>query len=182
MKIGRTISTFLAVAALAIPSFAAAAEEKNAKLEQQVRQAILTLPWYGVFDGIDWEVGANGIVTLKGQVRTYNVHNSAVDAVKRIAGVVRVNDRIEVLPLSPFDDIIRVRAYNAGGLSPNSNEASVTIPVQPVYLSDLAWVSATNGYGPVDPASPPDPRGRRLSLPLPPGGGVLWLQLRLSFN
>jgi regulation of enolase protein 1 (concanavalin A-like superfamily) len=46
--------------------------------------------------------------------------------------------------------VYRVRAFNSGGESSNSNEAAVTIPVQPVYLSDLPWTSATSGYGPVE--------------------------------
>ena len=46
----------------------------------------------------------------------------------------------------------RVRATNATGESLNSNEATVTTPAaqQTTYLSDLPWVSATGGYGPVE--------------------------------
>jgi hyperosmotically inducible protein len=113
MKIGHTVSTLIAAVALTIPGFAAVGDQANPKLTNEVQQTILKLPYYSVFDGINFEVDAAGVVTLNGQVRTYNVHNSAVSAVKRIPGVVRVNDNIEVLPLSPFDDNIRVRAYNA---------------------------------------------------------------------
>ena len=46
----------------------------------------------------------------------------------------------------------RVRATNASGDSPNSNTATLAIPAagQTTYLSDLTWVSATDGYGPVE--------------------------------
>ncbi|HLL88160.1 MAG TPA: NPCBM/NEW2 domain-containing protein, partial [Tepidisphaeraceae bacterium] len=47
----------------------------------------------------------------------------------------------------------RVRATTtAGENSANSNESAVTTPALPAttYLSDLAWVSATNGWGPVE--------------------------------
>jgi titin len=47
----------------------------------------------------------------------------------------------------------RVRAAGNSGLdSDYSNVASVTTPAAPTfaYLSDLAWVSATNGWGPVE--------------------------------
>ena len=51
----------------------------------------------------------NGMVTLFGQV-TQPVRKSDVErAVRRIPGVTAVNDQIEVLPLSRFDDQIRVR-------------------------------------------------------------------------
>ena len=46
----------------------------------------------------------------------------------------------------------RVRATNGTGDSANSNLSTVATPVpqQTVYLSDLSWTSATNGYGPVE--------------------------------
>jgi regulation of enolase protein 1 (concanavalin A-like superfamily)/fibronectin type 3 domain-containing protein len=45
----------------------------------------------------------------------------------------------------------RVRAVNAAGASGYSNTAGVTIPAaQVTYLSDLAWDSATGGWGPVE--------------------------------
>src|SRR5439155_13693111 len=46
----------------------------------------------------------------------------------------------------------RIRATNSAGDSANSNEASATTPAPAgtVFLSDLSWVSATNGYGPVE--------------------------------
>ena len=45
----------------------------------------------------------------------------------------------------------RVRSTGAGGDSGSSNEAGVTTPAAGVtYLSDLTWVSATNGWGPVE--------------------------------
>src|SRR6185437_3358392 len=46
----------------------------------------------------------------------------------------------------------RVRATNPTGDSANSNLATVatSLPQQTVYLSDLSWISATNGYGPVE--------------------------------
>jgi hypothetical protein len=48
--------------------------------------------------------------------------------------------------------VYRVHATGAGGDSANSNEASVQTPGLPAvtYLSDLAWTSSTNGWGPVE--------------------------------
>jgi hyperosmotically inducible protein len=77
-------------------------------LEDQVRHEILMVPYIGVFDNLSYKVD-NGVVTLTGQV-TQPVRKSDVEnAVKRIHGVTAVNDQIEVLPLSPMDDQIRVR-------------------------------------------------------------------------
>ena len=49
----------------------------------------------------------------------------------------------------------RVSAFNNGGTSAFSNEASATTPAAPqpsgtTYLSDLNWTSATNAHGPVE--------------------------------
>src|SRR6185312_9689740 len=46
----------------------------------------------------------------------------------------------------------RVSAINATGSSSLSNEAAITTPAeqQALYVSDLPWTSATNGYGPVE--------------------------------
>jgi len=77
-------------------------------LEDQVRHEILMVPYIGVFDNLSYKVD-KGVVTLTGQV-TQPVRKSDVEnAVKRIDGVAAVNDQIEVLPLSPMDDRIRVQ-------------------------------------------------------------------------
>jgi hyperosmotically inducible protein len=82
-------------------------------VERDIRHAINSLAYYGVFDDLGFTIDDAGAVTLSGQVMQYYVRNSAVSVVKGIPGVTRVNDQIEVLPLSPFDNNIRIRAYNA---------------------------------------------------------------------
>ena len=83
------------------------------KLNSDVRQAINKLPYYGVFDDLSYSIDSAGVVTLSGETRTYVVRNSAISAVKDVPGVTRVEDKIEILPLSPYDDNVRARAYNA---------------------------------------------------------------------
>lgn len=82
-------------------------------LDREVRSAINKLPYFGVFDDLSYSIDNMGVVILSGATRTYVVRNSAVSAVKHLPGVTRVEDKIEVLPLSPYDDNIRIRAYNA---------------------------------------------------------------------
>jgi len=118
MKIGHTISALVTSAVLlAVPGFAASQgtpnPTPNANLERDVRHALNSLAYYGVFDDLSFSIDEAGTVTLSGQVMQYTVRNSAVSVVKHLAGVARVEDKIEVLPLSPFDNGIRVRAYNA---------------------------------------------------------------------
>jgi hyperosmotically inducible periplasmic protein len=117
MRIKNTISALLTAAVLlAIPALASQAPANpvaNPNLEKDVRHAINSLPYYGVFDDLSFSIDDKGVVTLSGEVMQYYVRNSAVGAVRAIPGVTRVNDQIEVLPLSPFDNTIRIQAYNA---------------------------------------------------------------------
>lgn len=113
MRIGKTMTAFLGTALLAASSFGAAvSEESKPDLDKKVRHAIESLAYYDVFDQLYYSVD-NGVVTLSGEVRTFPVRNSALSVVKSLPGVERVIDNIEVLPLSPYDDNLRVRAFYA---------------------------------------------------------------------
>jgi hyperosmotically inducible protein len=115
MRIGKITTACLGALVLATLSFGAdtTAPGEKADLQVKVRNAINGLAWYGVFDELGFTVDDNGVVTLNGEVRTYPVHNAAMSSVRSIPGVTKVVDNIEVLPLSPYDDNLRVRAYNA---------------------------------------------------------------------
>ncbi len=70
------------------------------------------LPYYGVFDNLAYRVRGYD-VDLFGQVTRPTLKSDAEHAVKSIEGVEHVVNRIEVLPLSPNDDRIRVAVYRA---------------------------------------------------------------------
>lgn len=84
----------------------------SAKLAKQVRHQLLMLPYYGVFDNLAYSIDGSK-VTLHGQVVRPSTRSDAEHAVAHIAGVTQVVNKIEVLPLSRFDDSIRVRTYRA---------------------------------------------------------------------
>lgn len=80
------------------------------RIIKDVRHQLLMLPYYGVFDNIAYKVdGAS--VTLLGQVRRPITRSDAENTVKRIEGVEKVDNQIEVLPPSPMDDGLRRRLY-----------------------------------------------------------------------
>jgi hypothetical protein len=87
-------------------------ERGRQRLEREVRHALVTLPFYGVFDNLTFTVDGYA-VTLLAQVTRPTLKSSAEKEVKRIEGVERVVNRIEVLPLSPNDDRIRRAVYRA---------------------------------------------------------------------
>ena len=91
----------------------------NPQLERRVRHELVTLPYYGVFDNLAYEVN-DGTVTLYGEVVRSSTRSDAAGRVKRLAGVTHVVNNIKVLPLSSFDDRIRRATYRSiagmGGL------------------------------------------------------------------
>ena len=82
------------------------------RLQKEVRHELVMLPFYDVFDNLAYKV-EGGTVTLFGQVSRPTLKSDAEKAVKGIEGVDRVENRIEVLPVSPNDDQIRRAVYRA---------------------------------------------------------------------
>jgi hyperosmotically inducible protein len=86
-------------------------DRERAYLIKEVRHELLMLPYYGVFDWLQFEVREDGNVVLLGQVTRPTLKSDAANVVKNIEGVTNVVNRIEVLPLSPNDDRIRRAVY-----------------------------------------------------------------------
>ena len=88
------------------------AGSNQAWLMKEVRHELVLVPWYTVFDNLQYSVKGNE-VTLSGQVVQPVLKSDAENAVKHIEGVDKVNNEIEVLPMSSFDDQIRRAEYRA---------------------------------------------------------------------
>lgn len=82
------------------------------RLQKEVRHELVMLPFYGVFDNFEYKV-EGGTVTLMGQVSRPTLKSDAEKAVRSIEGVEKVDNRIEVLPVSPNDDRLRMDLYRA---------------------------------------------------------------------
>src|SRR3984893_4494545 len=83
------------------------------RIYKEVRHELVTLPFYGVFDNLSYKVDPDGTVTLYGQVTRPTLKSDAENVIKRIEGVTRVVNNIEVLPTSINDDQIRRAVYRA---------------------------------------------------------------------
>src|SRR5580704_7840259 len=81
-------------------------------LATEVRHQLVTLPWYSVFDNLEYRVDGSE-VTLLGQVVNPTLKIDAGNAVKNIEGVTKAFNNIEVLPPSPMDDQIRRAEFRA---------------------------------------------------------------------
>ena len=93
-------------------SGAQANDRGTQRIVKEVRHELVMLPYLSVFDNISFRV-TNGTVELFGQVVRPTLKSDAGNVVKRIEGVTRVENHIEVLPLSPFDNRIRVSTARA---------------------------------------------------------------------
>lgn len=88
----------------------------NTRLEEslktEVRHQLVLLPYLTVFDNLEYSVDGT-TVTLQGQVVRPTLKSDAENVVKRVEGVEKVVNNIEVLPASPDDDQIRRAEYRA---------------------------------------------------------------------
>jgi hyperosmotically inducible protein len=82
-------------------------------LADEVRHQLVMLPYYSVFDWLEAKVTASGDVTLTGDVVKPTTKSDAEARVKKLESVNRVDNKIEVLPLSPNDDQLRIALYRA---------------------------------------------------------------------
>lgn len=116
-RIKNLIFSLIAVVAISTSGAFAASSAKNetpqlSATEKKVRKELLSASWDGVFDNLAFEVNGS-TVTLYGQVYRPTTRSRAEKFVKEIDGIERVINKIEVLPLSGFDDRIRAQSVNS---------------------------------------------------------------------
>jgi hyperosmotically inducible periplasmic protein len=105
---------------------------KDVSLADRVRHELNMLPYYGVFDAISYEVNGDA-VTLSGAVHYPMLASDAANVVKNITGVGSVSNQIEVLPLSRFDDQIRLAAWRTLYSWPTMSRVA-SMPLPPVRI------------------------------------------------
>ena len=92
----------------------AAEDPVEAKIAKEVRHELLMLPWYSLFDDLEFTVQGR-TVTLSGYVTGSHAatKSDAENVVKHIEGVDKVINNIKILPPSPLDDQVREQTYAA---------------------------------------------------------------------
>ena len=116
MRLRHMLSLTAAVSVLSLPLAAQNQREISPQAEQriqkEVRHELVMLPYLNVFDNLAFKVDGYD-VTLIGQVVNPTLKSDAENAVKRIEGVEKVINQIEVLPTSRMDDQLRGRLFRA---------------------------------------------------------------------
>jgi hyperosmotically inducible protein len=77
------------------------------RLEKEVRKELITLPFLTIFDNLNYRVDGE-TVYISGQTIRPVLKSDAGNRVRSIEGITNVVNEIEVLPLSPFDDRLRL--------------------------------------------------------------------------
>src|SRR5215813_579803 len=119
----RNLALALGMAAMSLGATSAMASEQAmagpiseqgiARIQKQVRHELNMLPYANVFDYMTFSVDQNGTVTLNGEVTNPVLKSDAANVVKSVEGMEHVNNNIQVLPVSFFDDGLRRRLYRS---------------------------------------------------------------------
>jgi hyperosmotically inducible periplasmic protein len=100
------VGTSIAIlAVLAAPAWAQD-NRKSDEIFRDVSKVVLSYPQFTVFDDVSASVDT-GVVLLRGKVTMPYKKGDIERRVSKIPGVTGVNSKIEILPVSPFDDDLR---------------------------------------------------------------------------
>ena len=125
-------------AALLVGAGVAGAADRNsapatdATLQQRVGHEIRMYPRYTIWDDISYHVN-NGQVELFGAVSQPFKKSDIDHIVRDIPGVTSVSDQIKVLPLSDFDNRLRVQVARAIFSDPSLSRYAMQ-PISPIHI------------------------------------------------
>jgi len=94
------------------PTAGAAVDPDIAAITKKVEHNLAMLPWYGIFDDLKFQMNGSEVI-LSGQVTSEHsqTKNDAENEVRQIPGITKVENNIQVLPLSMIDNQIRRAEY-----------------------------------------------------------------------
>ena len=105
----KVVAAAIVTLAVSTPAWA---QPSNMETFRDVQQQVLRYAHFTVFDSIHANVD-DGVVRLTGKVTMPYKRDDIARRVARVAGVTNVVNDIEVLPVSQFDDELRVRIARA---------------------------------------------------------------------
>ena len=105
----RILATVIAMLAISVPTWAA---DQELAIFQDVSRQVQRYSRYTVFDNITVQVH-DGVVTLSGKVTMPFKSTDIAQRVANVDGVQQVRNEVTVLPVSLFDDELRIRIARA---------------------------------------------------------------------
>ena len=117
MSMNRKIKILSLLSLMLVPAAPFLGQEQTfgpaqVRIQREVMHELLMLPYFGVFDNIEYQLNGDA-VTLLGSVTRPTLKSDAENAIKHIEGVSRVNNNINVLPPSSMDDQLRLALFRA---------------------------------------------------------------------
>jgi len=106
----RVVATAIVMLAMSAPAWAV--EREDLAIFQDVSRQVLRYPQFTIFDSIQAQVD-EGVVTLTGKVTMPYKREDIARRVANVEGVRQVNNEVTVLPVSMFDDELRLRIARA---------------------------------------------------------------------
>jgi hypothetical protein len=120
-----------------------------AQIAAEVRKHLMSLPYYGVFDLLTFNVDNNDVVTLAGYVLTDTLKKDAEREAREVKAVKEVQNKITIAPGLPLDDEIRHGVYHAiygdSSLSRYGTPGSELGSMRPGFRG---WGTGFGGWGP----------------------------------
>ena len=103
----------LMLVAVSAPAFAQQdAPKENLQVFREVQREVLRYPHFTIFDSVNAQI-EDGVVVLTGKVTMPYKKSEITKRVSRLTGITEVQDKIEVLPVSQFDDQLRYQIARA---------------------------------------------------------------------
>lgn len=87
-------------------------EMPDGRIAEAVSSAIRSSVWFDIFDWVEGEVN-NGVVTLRGAVREPWRRGEFGRLAEAVRGAAQVDNQIKALPLSSYDDSLRIQIAQA---------------------------------------------------------------------
>ena len=117
-KLAATAALVVTLGAFGFITPAAAADTENLQLFRAVQKQVLNYTHFTIFDSVNTQIN-DGVVVLTGWVTMPYKSHDLERRVSRVDGVTRVVNQIKELPVSQFDDDLRLRIARAIYSSPH---------------------------------------------------------------
>jgi len=106
------ITLAVATVALLVAATPALAARDTLQIYRDVEKQVLRYPHFTIFDSVQAQV-ENGVLTLRGKVTMPYKREDIAKRTAKVDGITLVRNRIEVLPVSQFDNELRYRVARA---------------------------------------------------------------------
>ena len=107
------VAAVAAVVLLGSASTFAATGEANLQIFKEIQKQVNRYAYFTIFDNVEAAIDDDGVVTLSGSVTMPFKKKEIVKRVTRVDGVTHVEDAIDVLSVSPYDNELRYRIARA---------------------------------------------------------------------